>query len=32
LFSYIVSYNSIGTPTTQYIETQALPADGSGNI
>ena len=28
----IVSYNNIGTPTTQYVETQTPPADGSGNI
>jgi RHS repeat-associated protein len=27
-----MSYNSIGTPTAQYVEMQAPPADGSGNL
>ena len=28
----ITSYNAIGDPTAQYVETQTPPADGSGNI
>jgi RHS repeat-associated protein len=28
----ITSYNSIGTPTAQYVETQTPPANGSGNL
>jgi len=28
----ITSFNNIGTPTTQYVETQTPPADGSGNL
>ena len=28
----ITSFNSIGTPTAQYVETQTPPADGSGNL
>ena len=28
----ITSYNSVGDPTAQYVETQTPPADGSGNI
>ncbi len=28
----ITSYNSLGDPTAQYVETQTPPADGSGNV
>ncbi len=28
----ITSYNGIGDPTAQYVETQTPPADGSGNV
>jgi RHS repeat-associated protein len=28
----ITSYNSIGTPTAQYVETQTPPANGTGNL